>query len=89
MRLYSLDSLKLDPQLEAEDPAEIAELRECVVQELERLSPRERDALSAWAQLSGESCRSVAKRYGKSPQTVCNWASAAITRLRPRLEAFR
>ena len=40
MRLYSLDSLGLDPPLRTEDTAEIAELRECVAQQLRRLSRR-------------------------------------------------
>ena len=86
MKLYSLQSLRLDPPLDVDDPGEIAELRECVAQQLERLPARQRDAVSAWTHLSGESCRSVAKRHGVSPQTVCNWAAAAIARLRPALE---
>jgi DNA-directed RNA polymerase specialized sigma24 family protein len=87
MKLYSLESLALDPPLATDNTAEIEELRECIAEQLRRLSPRERDALSAWARVSGESCRDVAERYGKSPQTVCNWAGSAIRKLRPKLEA--
>lgn len=89
MKLYSLDALEMDPGREAQPQMETAELREIVARELGRLSQRKRDALSARARLSGESCRSVARRYGTSHQTVCNWAAAAINELRPRLEAFR
>jgi hypothetical protein len=89
MRLYSLDSLGLELARGAQPEAEITELRERVSRELDLLPRRERDAVSAWAGLSGESCRAVARRYRKRPQTVCNWASAAVKRLRPRLEAYR
>ncbi len=89
MTMYSLNPLRLDSAPEAQHDVETAELRELIIQEFGRLSRRERDAVSAWARLSGESCRSVARRYGTSPQTVCNWAAAAIKKLRPRLEAFR
>jgi DNA-directed RNA polymerase specialized sigma24 family protein len=89
MTLFSLDSLALEPAREDPTEAEATELRELVDRELRRLPKREREAVSAKAGLSGESCRTVARRYGTSPQTVCNWATAAIVKLRPKLEGCR
>jgi DNA-directed RNA polymerase specialized sigma24 family protein len=86
--LSSLHSPGLDPAREASSVIEGDELREAVARELARLSPGEREAVSAWAGVSGESCRSVARRYGVSPQTVSNWAAAAIERIRPKLEVY-
>lgn len=89
MRLYLLESLRCDRPREAQNAVEIAELRECLDQQLRRLPPRERDALEAKARLTEETCRSVARRYGASPQSACNWAACAIKKLRPKLEAHR
>jgi DNA-directed RNA polymerase sigma subunit (sigma70/sigma32) len=89
MKLCSLESLALEAPRAAENTAEIAELRECIAEQLRRLSPHEQDALRAWARVSEESCRAVAKRYRTSPQTVCNWAASAMRKLRPKLEAHR
>jgi DNA-directed RNA polymerase specialized sigma24 family protein len=89
MTLYSLESLKVDPALEPQTEADTAELRESVATELLRLSPREREAVGAWARISGESCRAVARRHGTSPQTVSNWAASAVEKLRAKLEVHR
>ena len=50
-------------------------------QQVRKLPQREQEALEAYARVSGESCRAVAKRYGVSPQAVCNWAEKACQKL--------
>lgn len=82
--LYSLDSIRVAPLATEGSEAEQAELREIIQREIRRLPAKERDAILALARVSGESCRTVAKRYGKTPQTVCNWAASAAAKLRPR-----
>lgn len=91
MTLFSLESLRLDPQPERLRPPEFetAEVRERITAELRRLPKREREAVTAYAGVSDESCRELAMRYGISPQTACNWAVAAIKKLRPKLEGCR
>jgi RNA polymerase sigma factor (sigma-70 family) len=89
MTLFSLNCLELDPSSEDQPEAEAAELREFVNRELGRLPKHERDALRAYARESGESCRSVARRYGVSPQTASNWVTTARKKLRRRLEGCR
>jgi hypothetical protein len=89
MTLFSLESLRLDPAQHRPPEVEEIEICELVASELVRLPAHERDAITAYARLSHESCRAVARRYGRSPQTICNWASAAIKKLRPKLERCR
>jgi DNA-directed RNA polymerase specialized sigma24 family protein len=66
--------------------AERREISEIVASALACMPQREREAVRAYSRMSEESCRQVANRHGVSVQTVCNWAKAGITRLRPKLE---
>ena len=84
--VYSLHSIGFDLGTEGLPEVELNEVRTIIIRELNRLPLREREALAAVAQVSDESCRDLAKRYRKCPQTVCNWASTAARKLRPRLE---
>jgi DNA-directed RNA polymerase specialized sigma24 family protein len=72
-----------------DDLLEIGEIEQIIREQLARLPPHERDAIEARTRMVDRSCRSVAERYGVSPQTVSNWADAAARKLRPELEAFR
>lgn len=82
MTLYSLDSLAIEPL----DNTRISALEENEILSLvhRELTAIERDSLLALAGVSGESCRAVARRYGVSPQTVCNRATAAKRRLQEK-----
>ena len=84
----SIHQLTSEPEPAAtyRDVIEAEEITELDWNSFSLLERREQDALAARAGISGESCREVAKRYGKCPQTVCNWASNAACKLRPRLE---
>ncbi len=84
----SIHELIDEPQLEATffDAMEAGEISKLVWNSFSLLKRQEQDALAARAGISGESCRDVAKRYRKCPQTVCNWASNAACKLRPRLQ---
>ncbi len=86
--LQSLQSLGTDFKDEARYALESFELRDLVARELMRLPQREREAITALAGLSTESCRSVARKHGVSAQTVSNWAKEAQRKLRPKLEAY-
>jgi DNA-directed RNA polymerase specialized sigma24 family protein len=80
----SSDRLGREPQPEVE--AARRELRDLVARELAKLPKHERDAVTACMGLSTESYRSLARRHGRSPQTVCNWRDAGLHKLRPKLE---
>jgi RNA polymerase sigma factor (sigma-70 family) len=86
--LFSLNALNLNTPSDLEMTAEQDEVRNAVNRELQRLPRRQREAILGWAHVDGDSCRAVADRHGVSVQTVCNWASKAMTALRPRLEGF-
>lgn len=64
------------------------EIRQVLERELAALPDRERDALTGLAGVDGVSCRTVARRYGVSPETARNWAAAARKKLAPRLEGL-
>lgn len=87
MNLISLYSLPSEPL--AQSDRSDNELRELLTQHLLALPRRECDALVGAAHINDQSCRSVARRYGVSPQTACNWAKAAAQKLQPHFEAFR
>lgn len=87
MNLVSLYALPGEPL--AQSYKADYELRELLAHHLQSLPRRERDALVGLARVDNQSCRSVARRYGVSPQTACNWAKAAIQKLQPHFEAYR
>lgn len=88
MTLFSLDSLGFEKPAPDGLDSDDLELLEGIQRELRNLPLREREAISALAGVSNESCRDVARRYGKCPQTVCNWASNAKRKLKRKLRRF-
>jgi len=86
LRAISLSDITLETALVSLDRCEQAETEARINEELAKLPVRYRDAVFAAAKVSEESCRTVARRYGVSPQTVCNWAKHAADQLRPALE---
>lgn len=76
----------LDCTISDESTAEREEIVAIVAREFARLPQREKEAVEAYAGVSEDSCRTVARRRRVSTQTVCNWAKAGIAKLRPQLE---
>lgn len=72
-----------------DDQLELLERSEVLHRCISELPSRERDALTAYAQIGNQTCREVAVRYGKSPQAVYGWAHSACRKLRPLLKGVR
>jgi DNA-directed RNA polymerase specialized sigma24 family protein len=66
--------------------AERQEILEIMARELARLPQHEKEAVEAKSGVSGDSCRTIARRRGVCAQTVCNWAKSGFAKLRPQLE---
>ncbi len=68
---------------------EANEIRQIVRRRFQELPALERDAVAALLRISDESCREVAKRYKKWPQTIYNRANSALLQLRSQLGAYQ
>jgi DNA-directed RNA polymerase specialized sigma24 family protein len=89
VRAVPLSNLTQDFPTGDEEQSNREEVARAIHDQLARLPRREREAVEARTGLSGESCRTVAKRYRTCVQTVCNWASAAEAKLRAALGDYR